>query len=184
MAMLFQNTTKISEDIGMSAYDAFHASNDISREKNRFRLTVATVVGGAIFLLYNTKLFIEGRSMGYLARTVNLFICLAIGLAIAEFVTRKKYGNVVGAAKNIQPAVREIKYSFMDDKILITENYNSDTIFYNQIAKVTHDQNFYYIYTNMQKLRIAKFGFNVNPGEFEKLMTSYGFTISVEYGQY
>lgn len=183
MAILFQNTTRISQEVGRTSYEDFHAANDVSREKNRFRMTAAMIAGGLIFLFYDIKLM-EGRTMGYIGRIISFFICLAIGLAIAEFVTRKKYGNVVGADKNAQPAVREIKYSFMDDKILITENFNSDAVFYNQISKVTHDRDYFYIYTGTQKLYIAKYGFNVNPAEFEKLMNSYGYTLGVEYGQY
>lgn len=180
MAMLFQNTTKLTES-GMSNMDMITANNNLGREKKKMRYTVTAAVGIPVFIVI------------YFFLTPNLFhnygtmlliglVSLVIGYIPAEIAVRSKYGDTTGAVQAAASNSRIIKYSFMDDKILINEGLNTDNIFYNQIVKVTQNPYYYYIYTANQMFQISKTGFSVNAQEFEKLMTNCGLTIGVDFG--
>lgn len=176
MALLFQNTTKLMiENNSGDNYDAFQQRNQLSNEKNRERRRNAVIIAVAGLIVYSIRLAAFGLRLTVRGIFVFFLIFSAIGTVIGEIIISKKY-------KNYQPAgqansFREIKYSFMEDKVLITENFNSHSIDYGQITRITQDNLYYYIYTSFDKLTVFKGGFTADPKQFELIMNSRGFTI-------
>ena len=146
------------------------------------RATISGAAGVIGVIIVNILVRMNGYRLGRGGFYLAFIIFGIIGFFISEMIIKSKYGNTTGAVQESAANTRIIKYSFMDDKILINEGLNTDSIFYNQIVKVTQNPYYYYIYTANQMFQISKTGFSAAPQEFEKLMNTYGITIGVDFG--
>lgn len=179
MAVLFQNTTKlVPQTFSTGAFDAdaFHERNALSRENNKKRRIIATVIACVGLAICEGRLLAKGLTFNYRGFFIHFFIFAFIGAMLSEFFLKMLFPDNQQVPVQNNP-VREVKYSFTNDKIMVTENFNTNNLYYNQISRVTQDAVNFYIYTTYDKLMISKGGFNTNPSEFEKLMASYGFSI-------
>lgn len=181
MALLFQNTTRLKDIFQSTETDAeeFSRITWAGHTRNRQRRLIATLA--ALIVLFGSEALIRHYT-GYTYSRSGWFIAGAISVLIGVFV-----GEVV--LKKINPKIeatpkqekkREIKYTFTDDKLIVTENFDSKDIPYNMIIKVTQDGEYYYMHTAFEKLILSKGGFTKTPSEFETLVTSYGLTIGNE----
>ena len=178
MVVLFQNSTTYKSNSGMSDHDIVQANNDLKRRKDKLRYTIGVSVC-VVWLLFRI-IQTGGHGFGYMAFLIQTFIGLLIGFVPAELIVRKVYGNSTGIGVGVTSS-NVFKYTFTDEKILVTQDFDTVSIPYGEIQQVTHNPYSYFVYHNGNRYQLDKTGFSVDSKEFEKLMLNCGKTIGIEY---
>lgn len=176
MVALFQNSTTYKSNSGMSDHDIMTANNELKRKKDKLRYTIGVSVC-VVWLLFR---IITTGGMGYAGFLIQTFIGILIGFVPAEFIVRKTYGNNPGIGVGVTSS-KVFKYTFTDEKILVTSDFDTINIPYGEIERVTHNPYSYFVYYRGSRYQMDKAGFSVDSKEFEKLMLSYGQTVGIEY---
>lgn len=179
MTVLFQNSTTFKTNGGMSDHDIVQANNELKRRKDKLRYSIAM----GICVVFMAIRFLQGAHFGYVGFLVNVFIGAAIGFIPAELVVRKTYGTGTGIGVGVSSA-KIYKYTFTDEKILVTCDFDTATIPYGEIEAVKQNPYSYFVYHAGNRYQIDKNGFSVDPKEFEKLMMNIGLTMGVELSNF
>lgn len=180
MTVLFQNSTTFKTNGGMSDHDIVQANNELKRRKDKLRYSIAMSIAIVWLLFMEIK---TGFHMRYGAFIIQTLIGLIIGFIPAEIVVRKTYGTGTGIGVGVSSS-KIYKYTFTDEKILVTCDFDTATIPYGEIQEVKQNPYSYFVYHMGNRYQIDKNGFSCDPKEFEKLMLNIGMTIGVELSNY
>lgn len=179
MAVIFQNSTSYKSNGGMSDHDIVQANNELKRRKDRMRYTITLSVC-VVWMLYR---ILTSSYYSYAYFLINMAIGLILGYIPAEFFVRRTYGSSTGVGVTVT-APKIYKYTFTDDKIIVSCDFDSATVPYFEIERVTQNPYSFFVYHRGNRYQMDKTGFSTDPREFEKLMLNNGKTIGVEYEQY
>ncbi len=178
MIVLFQNNTTIKSESNKSDYDIIHANNELGRRKKKLRYGVTFAVAFPLYIVLYVML-VPDFLKGYGTSAVTIAICIVIGYMPSEMIVKSVFGSGTGTGEVVS-APKIFKYVFTDEKIMVTRDFDSISIPYSGIDRVTQNPYFYNIFFIGNKYAIDKNGFNCNKIEFEKLMFDMGKDIEIE----
>ena len=179
MNILFSNNTTVRAENNLTDLDIMQQNNQLGRDKKKLRYTVTMAIAIPLFVIVYFG-FIPRLLHNYGILLGVFAVSVIIGYFPAEMAVKAKYGNGTGTGTVMTPP-KKSTYHFTEDKIMMTQDFETMDIPYNAIERVTQNPYFFYIYYMGYKYQLDKNGFSGSSKDFENLMTSLGKSIGIEY---